>query len=81
MECNEPTIPGAIDALAQKGATQIVAVPYFLHAGTHVADDLPTLLEKAQENYPKIEFLMGDFLGHDDRVSEVLRDRVLEISR
>lgn len=78
MECNEPPIPEAIERCVRSGATKIVAVPYFLHAGSHVADDLPTFLEEAQQKYPHIEFLMGDYLGHDAAIAEVLRDRVLE---
>ncbi len=79
MECNEPDIPAAIALLVEKGAAKVVAVPYFLHAGTHVADDLPSLLEAAEEKYPAVEFVMGDFLGHDDRVADVLRERVREV--
>jgi sirohydrochlorin ferrochelatase len=55
-----------------------VAVPYFLHSGTHVADDLPTALEEAQQQYGHVEFLMGDFLGHDDAIANVIRDRTIE---
>ena len=47
MECNEPTIPEAIALCIAAGAQSVVAVPYFLHTGTHVADDLPSLLEQA----------------------------------
>ena len=78
MECNEPDIPTAIEHCVRDGASRVVAVPYFLHTGNHVADDLPTLLEEAQEKYPDVEFLMGDYLGHDEAVAGVLRDRVLE---
>lgn len=78
MECNEPDIPTAIDLCVEAGANRVVAVPYFLHTGNHVADDLPTLLEEAQGKYPQVEFLMGDFLGRDAKIGEVLRDRVLE---
>lgn len=81
MECNEPDIPTAIDICVQKGATRVVAVPYFLHTGNHVADDLPTLLEEAQIKYPSVTFLMGDFLGHDAKIGDVLRDRVLEAQK
>ena len=80
MECNEPDIPTAIDLCVEAGATRVVAVPYFLHTGNHVADDLPTLLEEAQAKYPRVEFLMGDFLGRDATILDVLRDRVLEAS-
>ncbi len=78
MELNEPTIPDAIEELVSQGATNVVAVPYFLHTGTHVADDLPTLLEEAQSKYPEVEFLMGDFLGHDALLMDVLAQRVRE---
>ena len=78
MECNQPTIPDAIAKCVEMGARKIVAVPYFLHAGNHVADDLPTLLEQAQLQYPDVEFLMGDYLGRDAAIADVLRDRVLE---
>lgn len=79
MECNEPTIPAALAACVERGATRVVAVPYFLHAGTHVADDLPTLLEEAHEQYPHVEFLMGDYLGHDALIADVVRDRAAAV--
>ncbi|MDF2439761.1 MAG: sirohydrochlorin ferrochelatase [Abditibacteriota bacterium] len=75
MELNEPTIPEAIDACVASGTTRVIAVPYFLHAGTHVADDLPSLLEEAAQRYPHVEFLMGDYLGHDPLIADVIRDR------
>jgi sirohydrochlorin ferrochelatase len=76
MECNEPDIPTAIDSCVAQGATEVIAVPYFLHTGTHVADDLPTLLEQARERHPHIEFRMGDYLGRSERLTDILQDRV-----
>jgi sirohydrochlorin ferrochelatase len=75
MECNEPTIPEAIAACVAQGATEIIAVPYFLHTGTHVADDLPTLIEEAIALYPDVTFRMGDYLGRSDRLTDILTDR------
>lgn len=76
MECNEPTIPAAIDACVTQGATRILAVPYFLHTGTHVADDLPTLLEEGQRRYPAVEFRIGPYLGRSDRLTDILAARI-----
>ena len=76
MECNEPDIPTAIANCAAQGATEIAAVPYFLHTGKHVADDLPTLLEEARERYPEITFRMGEYLGRSPRLTEILADRI-----
>ena len=78
MECNEPAIPDAIARCVEQGARRVVAVPYFLHTGNHVADDLPTLLEQAQARYPHVEFLMGDFLGRDVTLDEIVRDRAAQ---
>lgn len=78
MECNSPTIPEAIETCASKGAETIIAVPYFLHTGTHVADDLPTLLEEAQKLYPNISFRMGSYLGRSSILSEILAERAIQ---
>ncbi|HEX8550049.1 MAG TPA: CbiX/SirB N-terminal domain-containing protein [Abditibacteriaceae bacterium] len=78
MECNEPDIPSGIGELVKKGATDIVAVPYFLHSGNHVADDLPTILEEAQQKYPTVKFTMGDFLGRDAAIGQILLERAAQ---
>ena len=75
LECNAPTIPEAIATCAAAGATHILAVPYFLHTGKHVADDLPSLLEQAQAQYPHIVFRLGDYLGRSESVTHVLLER------
>ncbi len=78
MELNEPSIPEAIARCVEQGATRIIAVPYFLHTGNHVTDDLPGLLEAAQAQYPQVQFLMGDYLGHDPLLADVIAERVAE---
>ncbi len=79
MECNEPTIKDALDSCAAQGASDVTAVPYFLHTGTHVADDLPTLLDEAQARHPEINFSMGRYLGASETVTEVLADRAAAV--
>ena len=81
MECNEPSIPEAIDRCAAAGATVITAVPYFLHTGTHVADDLPTLMEQAQAQYSHVEFRMGCYLGRSTELTDILADRVRSLQQ
>ena len=75
MECNEPTIDAAIDSAVAQGATRVVAVPYFLHTGTHVADDLPNILDNAHVRHPQVEFAMGRYLGASPRLTDILADR------
>ena len=76
LECNAPSIPEAIDACVEAGATEIVAVPYFLHTGTHVALDLPALLEEGRQRHPQVSFRLGEFLGRSPLLADILSDRV-----
>jgi sirohydrochlorin ferrochelatase len=76
LECNAPLISEAIDRCVARGAVSVVAVPYFLHTGTHVADDLPTLLEEALERHPDIDFRMGAYLGLTEELTDILADRI-----
>ncbi len=65
LDCNTPTIPGAIDQLVINGAQQIVALPYFLHLGRHVAEDLPALIAQAQAKHPDIAIRLAHHLDYD----------------
>lgn len=41
LELAEPSIADGLEACVRKGAQEIVLFPYFLAAGTHVANDIP----------------------------------------
>jgi sirohydrochlorin cobaltochelatase len=75
MECNTPTILDAIDTCVAQGALQIVAVPYFVHAGTHVCQDLPALLEEGRVRHPQVAFRLGDYIGLSPHLSALLAVR------
>jgi sirohydrochlorin ferrochelatase len=76
LECNEPSIGEAIDQCVEDGAARIVAVPYFLHTGNHVAGDLPAMLDEGRRRHPSVEFAMGRYLGESERLTEILKTRV-----
>ena len=79
MECNEPSIPDAIARCAKQGAARIIAVPYFLHTGTHVADDLPTLMEEGHARHANSEFMMGAYLGRSESLTDILQERICAV--
>lgn len=76
LDCNEPTIPAAIDGLVENGVSRVVALPYFLHKGRHVRDDLPRLLAEARQRHPGLEILEAAELGYDLRLAELIAERV-----
>ena len=81
LECNRPTIQESIDSCVLQGAERIDAVPYFLHTGKHVADDLPTLMGEARDRYPEIEFRLADYLGRSPRITDILGRRAVDAKR
>jgi len=72
LECNDPDIPKAIRQCVEAGCQEIVVVPYFLHLGAHVAEDLPGLLRAAMDRHPDVRFLLADYLGTSPRLTDVL---------
>lgn len=65
LDCNTPTIPDAIDQLIASGAQEILALPYFLHLGRHVAEDLPALIAAAQAKHPATAIRLASHLDYD----------------
>lgn len=76
LDCNDPDIPTGVDLCVAAGAHEIVAVPYLLHSGKHFLRDIPAILEDAGARHPGVAILMGDYVGHQPQMSDVLRDRV-----
>lgn len=78
LDCNEPNIARAIDDLAARGARKIVALPYFLHRGRHLRQDLPDILAAARRRHPALTLLEAPHLDYDLRLADVIADRISE---
>ncbi len=63
LELAEPSIPDGLAALAARGATDIVAFPYFLAAGTHVAQDIPEAIAEFSAAHPGVAVRLTPHLG------------------
>ena len=77
LELAEPDIQQGIDECVAQGATEIVAVPYFLANGRHVSADIPGELACAQAGHPQVRIRMSQYLGQN----EAMADLVLRCSR
>lgn len=76
LELAEPSIPDAIDAAAATGAATVLVLPYFLHPGRHLSDDLPAIVVEASARHPRTTIrLLGSF-GAEPGLPEVLADQV-----
>jgi sirohydrochlorin ferrochelatase len=76
MEFSERTIEKGVAALASSGVTEIKIVPYFLFMGIHLKEDIPAMAAKCTVNYPGINITMGEPLGADQRLADILVDRI-----
>lgn len=81
MDLNEPSILDAADAMAARGITHIIATPFFLHMGSHVAEDLPALIATARQRHPGCSILLTEHLGYDRLLLDVIADRVAEAAQ
>lgn len=76
MEINAPSIAEAAATLVRQGAKRIVAVPYFLQLGEHVAGDLPEAVDAAQARHPNTRFTLAEYLSYDPLLLDVVRARL-----
>ncbi len=78
MELAEPDIPTVIKELADAAITDIVVVPYFLFMGNHIKKDIPDILNEQRLLYPHITFKLGNPIGFEPLVADILIKRATE---
>jgi sirohydrochlorin ferrochelatase len=78
METNTPTILEAADDLVARGVERIVALPYFLHLGRHVTEDLPRQIGHLRKRHLGTTYLIAEYLGFDPLLAEVIKVRLAE---
>jgi sirohydrochlorin ferrochelatase len=73
-----PHFPEIFDRCAAGGATRVIVMPYFLHAGLHILEDIPEILRKKAKDHPTIEMILGHHLGFDDCLVDLVIRRTDE---
>lgn len=63
LELAEPSIGEGIARCVERGATEIVVLPYFLSAGRHVTQDVPAEVERARRRHPHTAIRLAPHLG------------------
>ena len=74
MELGQPDVPTAVDALVDAGATEIHVHLHFLSAGMHVRETIPELIDEARARHPEIPITVGEPLGFDERLIDLVID-------
>ncbi|MGL4790322.1 MAG: sirohydrochlorin chelatase [Anaerotignaceae bacterium] len=65
-----------LNNLIAKGVTEIDVVPYFLFEGLHIKEDIPAEIKEYLKDRSDIKINMKNVLGVDQRLAEILADRI-----
>jgi len=76
LEIAEPSIPSAVDAAVADGATTVTLLPYFLHPGNHVREDLPRIAAECRDAHPGTTVELRTHVGADPRLVALLASLV-----
>lgn len=69
LEFAEPDIHQGVERCVELGADTIVAMPYFLAAGRHVAEDIPKEIECARAGNPQVNIEISQYLGESQAMA------------
>ncbi|ARD47722.1 sirohydrochlorin chelatase [Sporosarcina sp. P37] len=78
LELAEPSIAEGIARCIERGATEIVAIPFLLLRAGHAIADIPAELHEVMTHYPEVPIYYGDPIGVDERMVDVLIERLYE---
>jgi len=89
LRINEPPLNEALSRALKEDLDEIVVLPVFLARGAHTDQDIPKMLglpegertKIADLGDRKVKIVYGHTIGKDDRVTEILRDRIGEALR
>lgn len=76
LQFAKPDLPGALAQLAAEGVEEVTIVPVFLYEGVHIQEDIPEVLTEEAEKYPDMRLILAPVLGIDERMADIVWDRV-----
>ena len=78
LEFANPVIKSGLDSLREKGIREIMSVPVMLFAAGHAKNDIPSVLNAYQAQYPELSISYGRELGIDLKLVRAAGERVKE---
>ena len=81
LEFAAPSLEESMLSCIDKGASEIVILPYFLASGNHVNRDIPEVVEKIEAAYPKVKIILKEHLGSSPGMVNLLIDMVLSSNK
>jgi sirohydrochlorin ferrochelatase len=79
LQFSDISLASGLEKLIQLGVSDIKIVPYFLFEGVHIKEDIPNEIKEFNQAHPQVTITLGRTLGVDQRLAEILEDRVREL--
>lgn len=76
LQFSDVNLEKGLDKLIEKNVTEIKVIPYFLFSGVHIREDIPREIEEYLANKSNVKITMGNTLGADPRLADILADRI-----
>ncbi len=73
-----PHFPEVFEKCIAAGARKVVVIPYFLHTGLHIIEDVPELLREKAKQFPEVELILGKNIGFDECLVDLVIKRLEE---
>src|SRR5688572_11831279 len=78
LELADPTILAGGALCVERGATEVILLPYFLSPGAHVRDDLVAARDELAGRFPDVAFRLAEPLGRHPLLLDVVDQRARE---
>ena len=78
LELAEPSIPDGGALCVERGATEVILLPYFLSAGVHVHEDMTAARDELARRFPHVAFRLAEPLGRHPLLLDVVEQRAIE---
>ncbi len=70
--------PEVFERCIAGGAVSVLVLPYFLHRGIHLLEDIPEMMREKAAAFPGVKVVLGNNLGFDEAIVDVVLKRVGE---
>jgi precorrin-8X/cobalt-precorrin-8 methylmutase len=81
LELAGPTIQEGINSVIQKNPKIVLIMPYFLHKGIHIKNDVIKEVKNALNNHSFSNILIADHIGVDDKIVNLILQRANEVEK
>lgn len=77
LEISLPSIPDAVAQAVSEGSREVRILPYFVLSGRHIREDIPRIVSAEKKRWAKkAKIVLCPYLGYDERIAQVVKDRL-----